>query len=72
MSNIRRSFTIEQRRKRPVILPRLLRALGVLSLAGFGYLAFTPPTMLKLWIFGLWGVGLFYVLWVYAAWLEIR
>ncbi len=47
--------------------PLLYRAAGVALFGLFWWKALDPPSLLRIWIFGLWGAGAFALLWMYAA-----
>ena len=48
------------------------RWVGVILLVALWWKALTPPSMLRIWIFGLWGLAAFIIFWGWAAYLEDR
>ncbi len=47
--------------------PLFYRAAGAALFLFFWWKALDPPSLLRIWIFGLWGTAAFALLWILAA-----
>ncbi len=45
----------------------LYRAAGAALLGFFWWKALDPPSLLRIWIFGLWGTAAFVLFWMFSA-----
>lgn len=48
-------------------MPHIVRLITALVVGSLLWLAFAPPSLLRIWIYGSWALGVAYVGWILAA-----
>jgi multisubunit Na+/H+ antiporter MnhC subunit len=51
-------------------MPAFFKIWAVLLLIALWWLAISPATLLRIWLFGLWGAAVFFVLWTIGTYLD--